>query len=651
MKKIFYSLTLVLSFVLFTYEAEALQCLYESKDGDKVAVYQFWLEGTFGGGEWIAYAEPFGDIEVNGETIKDSEYTDKVYNDIKNIDEWRYFATDCYEKLMYNVSSGQDEVYVCDEWEDCGKGDEKFYLIEASPEKTPNHVGLNEMVCTYEAQNTSGYIETYSFVIKMDMEKLSGTYSLWNNYDYLYDGDFTKDGINTTIMSPASSSYQSKSYFDSFTVRTFWHETDGYFMCPGEIAVTKECDINALLGSSDCAYYIGYSDSDSTEFKNSGGFLWSQISSKEFDVYKLANSASYIDYTSDYSDNGICAYTYEGKQCNPEISNCTPQIMLNLIKREFKNGTTQLLYDFNSAYGFSDGVLVNSTLGSTSYTSCEDLPTLYTDCLLNKRFGLFCSVSETYFEGSEKLVTNDWSNTQDITDVIEGMGYSNGNKYKTLICELSDRLVNYVDRATLNSFPKLSVFDDEADLKNEYSINSLDCDAWGISTGYRCNLETCGYATEEKVREIKDYCNEIYDRHLSNYDSSIYGNRKDECQSFNMFYDSLVKKGVIKDLTAGCDFISNELGEKLIWILDLLKIAGPILALGLGTLDFIKVIASGDSDKEMKNAFKRFSIRILAAILLFIIPVILAFLMDAFIGNQEGYDTDNPFCIDVYGGK
>ena len=84
--------------------------------------------------------------------------------------------------------------------------------------------------------------------------------------------------------------------------------------------------------------------------------------------------------------------------------------------------------------------------------------------------------------------------------------------------------------------------------------------------------------------------------------------------------------------------------DKLDWILDILKIAGPILAVGLGTLDFIKVVASGDADKEMKSAFKKFSIRIVSAILLFIVPVILAFLMDTFLGNQNGYDADNPFC-------
>ena len=110
------------------------------------------------------------------------------------------------------------------------------------------------------------------------------------------------------------------------------------------------------------------------------------------------------------------------------------------------------------------------------------------------------------------------------------------------------------------------------------------------------------------------------------------------------FYDDMVKKGIINDLSIGCDFITSELAEKLKWLLDLLKIAGPIAALGLGTLDFVKAIASGDADKEMKSAFKKFTTRMIAAALLFIVPLVLAFMMDTFLGNQDGYDPGNPFC-------
>ena len=86
------------------------------------------------------------------------------------------------------------------------------------------------------------------------------------------------------------------------------------------------------------------------------------------------------------------------------------------------------------------------------------------------------------------------------------------------------------------------------------------------------------------------------------------------------------------------------LAEKLNYFLDIIKIAGPLIALGLGTVDFIKVIANGDADKEMKNAFKKFMIRLGAAALLFIIPIIIAFLLDIFMRPDSGYESDNPFC-------
>ena len=96
--------------------------------------------------------------------------------------------------------------------------------------------------------------------------------------------------------------------------------------------------------------------------------------------------------------------------------------------------------------------------------------------------------------------------------------------------------------------------------------------------------------------------------------------------------------------------MSTDLKDKVVWILNIIKIAGPILAIALGALDFVKVIASGEADKEMKTAGKRLLRRFIAAILLFIIPIILAWLMDTVLGGTveedkaSGYTTGNPFC-------
>jgi len=650
MKKILYCLTFALAFIMFSSDAKALQCLYESHDGDQMAVSQFYSIGS----GWSAYAYTIGDIKIRGEIIKDDTFTYKVYNDTVRIDEWKEIDH-CPKLLKYNVSVGQDEVYLCDKRSDCGDGDLTFNLKDVYTQ-TPNNVGLNKMMCTYASQNTEGYINTYSFVIDVhNGSTMSGSYSLWKNYNKLYDSDFSKDGINKNVMNATFST--SESYFDSFTIRTFWNEEKDYFQCPGEIAVTSECEINALIGSSDCAYYIGYEDNSNSELISSGGFLWSQISSKKFDVYKLAQNASYIDYDSSVTDDTICVFTYENLVCNPKEESCDPEIKLNLMERKYADGRTDFLSVINTNYTSFEEKSVTTLLNIDEITSCNTIKEIYTDCLTTTNSSCKVSTNRSDIEydaaghklntTAEKLVPNVWSNTQDVTDVTEGMSSFNGLKYKKLMCELSGRLTTFTDRTVLSTLPKLDFYG-SSNTKETLAINNLNCSDWGYSSDYICNTEECkeqlSYSLELKLKETKDYCNDVFKKYIKNLDNTTYNDRKEECLSFNDFYQNLVSKGIVADQTQGCEFISIDLGYKLVWILDLLKIAAPILAIGLGTLDFVKAVASGDSDKEMKTAFKRFSTRIIAAILLFLVPFILSFLMDIFLENQEGYDSDNPFC-------
>ena len=285
--------------------------------------------------------------------------------------------------------------------------------------------------------------------------------------------------------------------------------------------------------------------------------------------------------------------------------------------------------------------------------SCDDLPYLYTDCLDGNATN--CKISATQFAGSTKLVQNAIINEMDRTTIELAMSRYNGYMYKFMVCELGDRL-NYLtkrDNKTLSAIEKLKFYDADGTNEKLYGINELitnQCDnGFGIRTIFDCNDQICqsnlDYSTEQKIKEIKTYCNEMYNglTHDKMKNPSYIG-RVEECIGFDNFYSSLVSNGIIRDLSNGCNVLSDDFTGKLIWILDIMKIAGPLLAIGLGTLDFIKAVASGDADKEMKSAFKRFSTRLIAAVLLFVIPFILAFLMDTFIGNQNGYDTNNPFC-------
>lgn len=152
------------------------------------------------------------------------------------------------------------------------------------------------------------------------------------------------------------------------------------------------------------------------------------------------------------------------------------------------------------------------------------------------------------------------------------------------------------------------------------------------------------YLTEQKISDVISYCNAFYDDADKNQNKQNFDLRMEECISFNEMLNEAAGLGLIRNLSSDCDILTNDLIDKLIWFLDIIKVAGPILAIGLGTLDFIKTVASGDADKEMKTTFKRFGIRLIAAALLFLVPFMLAFLMDLFLGNQSAYNSDNPFC-------
>lgn len=222
-----------------------------------------------------------------------------------------------------------------------------------------------------------------------------------------------------------------------------------------------------------------------------------------------------------------------------------------------------------------------------------------------------------------------------------------GENYQEKICILQSRLLNLdFDK----SLYKLDFYEINSSNYKTYSIDSIPCSSWGYNYNYDCSNNSCSEELlnneiNNNLEDIQEYCVNIYSTFNKNSQTSI--NRMNECISFENFYDQLVANGIINDLSEGCDILSKELKQYLVWILDIIKIAGPLLALGLGTLDFIKVLANGDADKEMKTAFKRFMARLGAAALLFIIPLILAFLLDVFLGNQDGYDSDNPFCIEI----
>lgn len=64
-------------------------------------------------------------------------------------------------------------------------------------------------------------------------------------------------------------------------------------------------------------------------------------------------------------------------------------------------------------------------------------------------------------------------------------------------------------------------------------------------------------------------------------------------------------------------------------LLNYIKILGPSIAIVLGSIDFIKAIVSSD-EENMKKTQKRFINRLIAATLLFFIPLIVELLLGLF---------------------
>ena len=118
---------------------------------------------------------------------------------------------------------------------------------------------------------------------------------------------------------------------------------------------------------------------------------------------------------------------------------------------------------------------------------------------------------------------------------------------------------------------------------------------------------------------------------------------KAENSTINNIYD---EKKVMADISE-CGGSAGILGdvndeESTAWLvqklLNYLKILGPTIAIVLGSLDMGKAIVTSD-DESMKKAQNRFIKRIIAAVLLFFIPLFTQILLGMF-----GITSDNATC-------
>ncbi len=84
--------------------------------------------------------------------------------------------------------------------------------------------------------------------------------------------------------------------------------------------------------------------------------------------------------------------------------------------------------------------------------------------------------------------------------------------------------------------------------------------------------------------------------------------------------------------------LSTRLVNWILKIINWMRYIVPVLLILLSVLDFIKAIAA-DSDDEIKKVTSRFVKRLIVAVLIFLVPLALQFLLGIF-----GIDANN-FCL------
>ncbi|MEG2322611.1 MAG: hypothetical protein RSB71_03935 [Bacilli bacterium] len=208
-----------------------------------------------------------------------------------------------------------------------------------------------------------------------------------------------------------------------------------------------------------------------------------------------------------------------------------------------------------------------------------------------------------------------------VTDIILG------NTFSDYICQLKPDLEKLASNKGLS-------------IKNP--ILNRNCTTKWCSSGdiNKCNDEL-EYNVESEIREVFNYCNNFFSSYYKDKHVNTLSERMDECINFDKFYNQLTDDGIINDYSSGCGFMSNDLKEMLLFVLNVIKIAGPILAIALGMLDFVRAVVAGDADKELKAAGKRFLTRIIAAALLLLLPILLSFILNNF---WIGKPNSDVFC-------
>lgn len=236
---------------------------------------------------------------------------------------------------------------------------------------------------------------------------------------------------------------------------------------------------------------------------------------------------------------------------------------------------------------------------------------------------------------------------------------------------LEDEARTYVLQKLFGAFKKSSSFKEENFFNDIFNadgfkfISSDSADTFQISLWF--NTHVLVPVTEDFIKNklgeeapIFDYLNDrendLFKKDIQDFTNAIAyfdyfadqtrltEEEKEELSELNRNMKEFAKKyNVYPNLTTCSDLIGKKLEEKILSYFNIVRIAVPILLIGLGIVDFIKAAFAGD-EGDMRKAQSKFIKRILIAVLFFFVPLIVKLLLD--IANRVWVIISPDTCID-----
>lgn len=155
------------------------------------------------------------------------------------------------------------------------------------------------------------------------------------------------------------------------------------------------------------------------------------------------------------------------------------------------------------------------------------------------------------------------------------------------------------------------------------------------SSGYQCvNTHSLIFEDDDELKELKENCKSFQGQYGLKFEFFYVPGVESVCYSSGA-------KPTASSKSCG-DFLDKDIVDFINEIMGWVRIAAPILLIGFGILDFVKATFSG-KEEDMKKNRERFIKRIVAAILLFLVPIF----VNVFLGliNQVWSWVNPDTCI------